>query len=575
LAKRQNADLLQEQIYDPSQANRLGLLRELYSLPDNKIMDKILEHENPQRLIQELPVQDFFWLVKKIGDDDCLLLLEMATEEQWQYLLDLEIWRKDSVDKTQTAAWIKRLQLADCKRLVRWLFSEGQDVAFLHFSRHMDMVTVSSKDEAYDLPEGFVTLDGFRHFRVLDSEQKETLEEILREMANQDFMKFDFFLKSLAQIIPAEMEEEMYRLRTSRIAEHGFLPFEEAISVYAPLDAAKLDPGKPSEFQEALLDHEIRAIVPASPLHHVDTRNILMECASTITDPLLMDRFRLEFAGLCNQILSAEGMPVHEIESLRKVSLRASRYLNLALERLCGRDLSSAEEVLRRHALSTVFRVGFGMALKLKWEAERWLKASWFYKQGLGPGFWGEHWAGMIEGLFFKRPQFYVGSEEKEEYKDFEWLSEIGVCLRVLRRLMVLDSLLQRLNEVSPADEKTLRSAEAAFRPFLFNFWARLLLKLQPSFSGILLNQTKSLFHRLRGDDGPPFRMSGFKERFIKDLMAYAAPSDSETGIILRETLAFLWQEFREEHEWIPTEELDGRYSKFVTITRSSDSFFH
>jgi len=575
LGKRQDSDLLQEQTDKPSRADSADFLQGLYALPDNKIIDKLLEHENPQRIIQELPVQDFFWLVKKVGDDDCLPLLEMATEEQWQYLLDLEIWKKDRVDEAQTAAWIKRLQLADCKRLASWLCSEGRDLASLHFSKQMEVVTCSSKEEAYDLPEGFVTVDGFRHFRVVGSEEKETLEEILREMANQDFMKFDSFLGSLTQVIPAETEEEMYRLRTSRIAEHGFLPFEEAVSVYAPLNAASLDRGGTSRFQDTLLDHEIHAIVPASPLHHAETRNILMECASTITDPLLIDRIRLEFAGLCNQILSAEGMPVHEIESLREVSLRASRYLNLALERLCGHDLSSAEEVLRRHSLSAVFRVGFGMALKLKWEADRWLKVSWFYKQDLGPGFWGEHWAGMIEGLLFKRPQFYVGSEEKEEYKDFEWLAEIGECLRVLRRLMVLDSLVQRLSEICGADEKTLQSAEATFHSFLFNFWARLFLKLEPSFSGISLNQTKTLFHRLRADNGPPFRMSGFEERFIKDLMAYAAPSDSETAMVLRETLTFVWQEFVQEHEWIPTEKLDARYSKFVTIIRSSDSFSH
>ncbi|MCP4666778.1 MAG: hypothetical protein GY849_10465, partial [Deltaproteobacteria bacterium] len=72
-----------------------GILKALYTLSGRDVLNRILDMDRPQKLIRELPAQDFFWLVKKVGDNDCLPLLEMASEDQWQYLLDLEIWKGD------------------------------------------------------------------------------------------------------------------------------------------------------------------------------------------------------------------------------------------------------------------------------------------------------------------------------------------------------------------------------------------------------------------------------------------------------------------------------------------------
>jgi hypothetical protein len=165
------------------------------------------------------------------------------------------------------------------------------------------------------------------------------LENIIREMARTDNVRYQAFLTSLAGVLPAEMEEDMFRLRNVRLAEHGFLPFDEATSVYAPLDPSELSPEKPEALQEILEDEEIQAIIPALPVYHTETENMLTEAASKTEDPIFMDKIRLEFAGLCNQIMSAEGLLVPELDVLISTCKKAARVLNLALERLCGKDL--------------------------------------------------------------------------------------------------------------------------------------------------------------------------------------------------------------------------------------------
>ncbi len=549
---------------------REGLMRELHALTGSRILSRITEQKNPRKLVQSLSSGDFFWLVKKVGEEDCIPLLELASEAQWQYLLDLQIWRKDRLEIADTWDWVKRLQKADSERLVRWLFGEGETLASYQLFRSIEVIVGSQDDEVYDLPEGFFSLDGVFHIRVIESEHREAIENIIRAMAKEDYVRYQALLLGLTGLIPTELEDMMFRLRNVRLAEHGFLPREEAMSIYAPLDPGALSLEKTELLPDILEDEESRALVPALPLYHAEAENILTEVKSKIEDPVFMDKIRLEFAGLCNQIMSADGLLVPELDVLVRSCQRAARVLNLALERLCGKDWSKAEQVLRAHSFVDLFRVGFGLTLKLNWEADRWLKESWFFGQGLDTDFWGEKWGGTLAGLLDKRPQYYLGLKGKEAYKDFEWLSELGESLDDLRRLMVLDGLIERLASSYPSNEKLVGSPESTFRPLLFNPWGRLLLGLQPSFSGLSLEQAKRLLHRLRaGSEKPPHEMPGFEETFVRDLMSYALEADPEAKSILRDTLSLIWHEFREEYEWVILDDLDARYSKFISILPS------
>ena len=544
-----------------------AFISELYSLSGKEIMDRILEHQNPKEIVNALSGEDFFWLVKKIGEDDCITLLELASEEQWQYLLDLEIWRKDRFDPVNASQWMKRLQTADTKRLVRWMFNEGQSHAYYHFHKSLEVLVVDVEDDDLEFPEGYFTLDNVYHFKAVDPEYQETVEKVIRTMADEDLLRYQAFFSSLSGILPAEMEEEMYRLRNVRLAEHGFLPYEEALSVYASLDPEAISMDQIPALSDVPFDDGIAAMIPVSPLHHAGVRNMLTETLAGFSDPILMDRIRLEFAGLCNQILSAEGYMEYDLDDLVKICRKAGRVLNLAIERLCGMDLSAAEALLRNHSLVSLFRVGFGLALKLKWEAERWVTGSWFYTRGLDIGLWGERWGGILTGILDNRPKFYTDHRDEEEYRDFEWLHELSESLQVLRRLMVLDSLMERLTEHYGLKEGLTPTSDMTFMQLLFNLWGRVLLKLKPGFTGISQAQAKELFSLLRGDNAePPYRMTGYRETFIQDFMTSAPNADPEAASILKETLTMIWHEFREEYEWVLPDDLDGRYSRLITI---------
>ena len=548
---------------------RGSILKALYPLSGMEILDHILAQKDSRQFIQQLPSDDFFWLIKKVGDDDCLPLLELASEDQWQHVLDLEIWQKDRLHLEQVSRWIGKLEYADAGRLVKWFFGEGQAVAYYLLYKSVQVVVKQEDDDILDLPDGFFTLDGVFYVKVIDKKRKEAIENILRTMSSEDLDIYHSFLLGLSGVLPAELEEGMYRQRNIRLAEHGFLPFEEALAVYAPLGPEKLVSEEPEETAgHMIINGETHELAPVSPLYHAMDQNLWTTVSSKITDDLFLDRIRLEFGGLCNQIFSADGVLDNELEALIKTCRKAAGYLNLALEKLCGSDISSAERLVKNNSLVSIFRVGFGLALALKWEAEGWLKKSWFYGQGLDFSFWGHGWGETLAGLAGNKPRLYAGFKDGEEYRDFQGLSELNECNRLLKGVMALDKLMERLEELYPLNVKRIKDSQSTFHPLLFNLFARKLLKLKPGFSGISSRQAKGLFGHLRaGSRKPPYQMPGFEEVFVRDILVYANHLEAESVTVLKGVLSLVWREFSEEYEWVSQKNLDEKFQRFLWIT--------
>jgi hypothetical protein len=93
--------------------------------------------------------------------------------------------------------------------------------------------------------------------------------------------------------------------------------FWGALLVYAPLDPELVTDEKSPDMSDSIFEEEIRAMVPVWPLYFAGAKNMSGETTSRITDPLFLDGIRLDFAGLCNQILSADGLFVDELEVLK------------------------------------------------------------------------------------------------------------------------------------------------------------------------------------------------------------------------------------------------------------------
>jgi hypothetical protein len=542
----------------------------LRTLSPAKALERVLNHPDCPRLIQTMSSEDFFFLIHKIGIDESLALLRLATLDQWQYVLDVETWQGDRLELNHTGQWIARLLRADPERFTQWLFSEGQGLAYYFLYGSID-VEVTDEDEAIqDLGPDFFTPDDFFYIRPLKEDQREIIEALIRAMARQDTLKYQALLTGLAGILPAELEEDMYRMRNVRLAEHGFLPREEAIAVYAPVNPNHLKTGRQDAIAEFNASAEDVGSVPRWPLQIIQEPNLLTKTITHISDEGLLDRIRLEFSGLCNQILSAEGLSNWDADRLEEIQHQAAGYLNLILKERAyheggDENIEAAEELLRMNTLVSLFRAGFGLAVNLKWKAQRWLKDSWFQEADLETSFWGEVWGGVLTGLLKRRPQYYCGEASQNGFRDFRSLSELASTDDALGYINALDRLMADL-----AKQYSLKTAESGsfqltIYQLLLTLWARQLLGLTPGFNPLSLKEAKAFLTILReGDAEPPYRMFGFEERFLK---AFGGPAlEPDPLLNLKGALTQAWHDFTDEMEFVPASALDAKYSKFMLI---------
>jgi len=536
-----------------------SLMDGLLKLPGSEALNRILDQVNAAEIVQGINRVDLFWLIKKIGEDDSIPLLKLASNDQWQHVMDMELWTRDRVRIKETFQWLDRFHKADPERLARWLYSEeGNMMAHFFFNNILDVRIKEEQD--YVPPDGFFTFDNLYFISILDKENEEVIRQMLNEMASEDYNRFQALLLGLGGVIPAEAEEEMYRLKSIRLAEDGYLPFEEAISVYSYQNPDRLKQGM-KDYRMFYPDEETMAIVPLTPLALAEGNNMFTRSVALITDNLSMERLRLEFAGLCNQIFSADGIIPEGVTDLARVTRKAAGYLNIGLQKLSDGNLQVSEEYVKNNPLISIFRVGFGASLELKWETGKMMQDAWFSRRGLDTEFWGEEWGGTLKGILMKIPACYRG-----QYRPFEDLAEVEDAEKIARRVMLLDRIMEEISDSFQLKEDTLQDPLMTFHTLLFHSWAIKQLKLR-DFVPLSLNQARDFFTLIREKEKtPPYRMSGAKQRFMDDLMAFASEIASDDRVLLKETLEGIWEGFVDEYSRLDISLLDPRFTKYVII---------
>ena len=536
-------------------------LDKILSLPGSEAINRILDHHDPGQLVRAISRVDFFWLIKKIGEDDSLPLLRLASNDQWQYMMDMELWKRDRIELKEMVSWLDRLIKADPERLARWLYSDDGNLLAHYFFHYMLDVKIK-EDQDYIPPDGYFTFDNLYFISILDKENEEVIEQMLRNLSSEDYNRFHALLLGLGGVIPSEIEEELYRLKSVRMAEDGYLPFEEAISIYSYQNPELIKKAS-SEYRLLFPDEETSALVPLTPLSYAEGDNIFSKTIALIHDSQSLERLRLEFAGLCNQIFSADGILPEGMDDLINITRKAAGYLSIGIERLSGGDLQVAEEFIRNNPLVSIFRAGFGMTLELKWEAEKRIKGAWFLKNGMDAGFWGDEWGGLLKGILMKRPLFYKGG-----HRSFENLSEVETSRTVLHRLALLDRLMGEVSNSFNMKKDLFKDPLLTFHTILFHSWAVRKLDLGNSFVPLSMDQAKKFFTLIRGkDDVPPFTLRDFKGIFLEDCVSLLQAIGPDDISMLRQALTELWEEFAEEYATVDVSDLDPRYTKYIIIS--------
>ncbi len=493
----------------------LGELRKtVLALPPEKAMDVILNAPQPAALVHSIPETDLYFLVQDIGTEDSLPILSLASNAQWEFMLDMAVWKVDRFENRSLTRWLHLRFLADPDRFLQWFENDEREFVEWYLFKNIQVRMREPDEDPSDFPDAFMSLDNEVFFRLLpesdepidwedesadaDEDRYSFITALLEKLSADDPIRYMNVMMEIQTILPAETEEEAWRLRNVRMAERGFLPFDEAIGVYQPLKPGAV----PQRIVMPKKPDSIHAPVPSYASATLQSDNAFVRSLKVLEhDPLLLD-IQTELAALVNQMVVADQKTITSRSDIEEVVQKAAGYLSIGLERLTenASDVLKNAAVIRSRMLSGIFRVGYGAALDLKWKAQAWVKESWFKAQKLPLIFWGEAWVGVLGGLLVKKPLYFDNYQTGVLYREFRSSEEIAAAGVVLDQIVQFDQMLAPMTEEIDRFILALSSQPGlSYKNLLLTRWAQSHLGLFPENVPMPMDRFASFFHDLFG----------------------------------------------------------------------------
>ena len=562
--------------------------QQILALSPQEALDRILQDPQQLPLVHSFPEQDLYFLIHDIGPEDAMPVLALASEKQWDHIVDLEAWQKDRIDIKSVSRWLGLLLDADPQRFMRWFLEQKLEFIEFYLFTNIEVRVREHDQDPSELGDGFFTFDDLYYIRfvdppvegeadqITDDQRKAFLTKLIKHLADFDHRTYQNVLLEATHVLPAESEENCYHWRKVRLAEKGFLPFDEAVGIYQPIKPQDIGKYRINRIADSDED-DTPSLLPISlyPSRLVREDNHFARALATLAGAPQLPDIQDEFANLCNRIIVADHKTVRDREALQEIVKKACGFISLGLERLVKDhtdvDPRQAADLFIKYPLTQIFRVGFGGVLKLKWQAEKWLDRCWFAAAGLRLTFWGEQWLGVLGGLLLKKPLFYDYYQTGVLYREFNRLEDIQVTEDIFSQIKAVDELLSMMTiELAhPASYGFL-----TYKNLVLTLWARHYLKLpaQP-LQAIPLKDFKPFFNDLLcggPDPGAEKQRAipqAMKNHFLNWLAAETGLKDFEITEGLGRTFENLFAEIESELGMVAARDLDPRYVHIFLLT--------
>ena len=559
--------------------------RQLMTLEPEEAMERILQDSQSQALVHSFPEQDFYFLIHDIGPEDAGPLLSLASNRQWEHLVDLETWQRDQIDIQAVSRWLDLLLEADPARFLNWFLNEKLEFVEFFLYQNIEVRVREHDQDPNEFGQGFFSLDGTYYIRFIDqpadgaeneiaeAQRKKFITRLTDTLSNFDHRLYQGVLLEATHVIPAETEEDCFRWRNVRLADKGFLPFDEAIGIYQPIKPQDLAE-QSSKTLPSAQDPTSLIPVPQYPIRMLSGDDHFARGLTAIDSENALSHIQTEFANLCNQIIVADHKTIRERDQLRDIVKKACGYISIGLERMSkGKiraDSQQAAALITRYPLSKIFRVGFGEALILKWQTEKWLDQCWYARNGLRLTFWGEQWLGVLGGLLIKKPLYYDNYKTGVLYREFESLEDVRTTEDAFSQIKALDDLLSLM---SIDIDRPSAYGFLTYKNLILTLWARHFLKLpadklkpigkiefKPFFEQLLPGQPSDDRNQKRR---VPQKM---KQNILDWLAADTGLKDFEIAARLGPTLEYLFEEIESELDRVAAKDLDPRYVQLFLL---------
>lgn len=356
-----------------------------------------LEHRDDlPSFVPALPATSFVAVARGLQAEGRLeLVLPHATAEQITALFDLDAWRRERVDIDRARLWLTEIvdlyaqtrERGELGELMMAMDPELWTFALLPGTSvfHLDPDDDEQREQARDAVESlyvYETPDGFYLVAVPDTETGHRAIHVLDRVYSDDLETGKALVDSLRGALGSMIEEDLLRWRAGRLADLGFVPWEEAMKLLRPLDLKAARETREATADPTAVpttDPTIAPAAPAAPPLPAETPRpgLLRRALAALSATQQGERAR-EFTLLVNELMAAQRFEPGDIKLQERAFHQAEATVGLGLELLVAGTIGiigiidPAEQAsflagrIAAIGLRGAFRAGYGPLDKLR-----------------------------------------------------------------------------------------------------------------------------------------------------------------------------------------------------------------
>lgn len=355
----------------------LALLTENTGLKADKPQTRmmaLLGSSDPREAVEGLSPLAFHDLVHGVGLYEASDLVALASGEQVQACLDIDIWRKDHLSDEAMTVWLEALLNIEDEDFVRLITELDPEIISLILKRNIAVYASEDRNDEVQIPdeENHIVRKSPDFTFWIAYPKDEEKAAVLQALVDRLYVTLGVerawsVLEAMQWELPTDLEEKAYYFRNGRMQELGFPAYSEAAQIYAPVDvekeAQKLRSTHAQALQAGTLQdggklYEALQSIEQSHLHNAFLNQVLQHF-----EPLPLIKSQL--LHLTNAVAIADGWDAANIEDYPEILLAAMSNINIGLEYLAQRDIEAACELLKTVPLKKIFTLGFNLTTSL------------------------------------------------------------------------------------------------------------------------------------------------------------------------------------------------------------------
>ena len=367
--------------------------------------------------LRSIPAQNLYMAIQALGLESIPEVLLEISPEQYQLLLDFELWSRDSFQEEHFFEWLFAIDEEDSfESLEKLLLSMDVEILALIVARRVEAVAY---EEPTDEPPGprWYTPDKGNTWVLLKIEEPRrhrAFGKLLAYLFQRSPETFYQLVLNSGTATALEIEEQCYQTQRHRLSAQGIPDHEEGWRVHAPMteSVAKRRIGAVHSEQRAVVDRSLE--VTPSNVHGLQPLGRFIDGIGRSAD------VEAELAKLLNAAVVYYGVDFSNAAGMERITIQVRGAINIGIERALEIEPESFHVLYEALSLQGLYQLGLGELSGIRAGARRAAEVKEFPDPPL------ERVCELAQEHFPRWPAFLDGIEaENSSAREFTRLAEV------------------------------------------------------------------------------------------------------------------------------------------------------